>query len=88
MPNLDITEQEAKRIIAFLKWMSSIDTNGFPHNFKTINAGGMSMNTSGLNGVMQNAAALCEKSRACLNNFKAWVQLDSSQLSDGQAAGR
>ena len=38
MPNLDITEQEAKGIIAFLKWMSSIDTNGFPYNFKTINA--------------------------------------------------
>ncbi len=36
MPNLDITEQEAKGIIAFLKWMSSIDTNGFPYNFKTI----------------------------------------------------
>jgi hypothetical protein len=31
------------------------------------------MNTSGLNGVMQNATALCEKLRACLNNFKAWV---------------
>jgi nitric oxide reductase subunit C len=38
MPNLDITEQEAKGVVAFLKWMSSIDTNGFPNNFKTINA--------------------------------------------------
>lgn len=38
MPNLGITEQEAKGVVAFLKWMSSIDTNGFPHNFKTINA--------------------------------------------------
>lgn len=38
MPNLDITEQEAKGVVAFLKWMSSIDTNGFPYNFKTINA--------------------------------------------------
>ena len=37
MPNLAISEQEAKAIVAFLKWMSSIDTNGFPHNFKTIN---------------------------------------------------
>ena len=36
MPNLDITEPEAKAIIAFLKWMSSIDTNGFPYNFTTI----------------------------------------------------
>ncbi len=38
MPNLGITEQEAEGIIAFLKWMSSINTNGFPYNFKT--AGG------------------------------------------------
>lgn len=36
MPNLGITETEAKGLIAFLKWMSSIDTNGFPYNFKTI----------------------------------------------------
>jgi len=36
MPNLDITEPEAKAIIAFLKWMSSIDTNGFPYNFTSI----------------------------------------------------
>ena len=40
MPNLDITEEEAKGIIAFLKWMSSIDTNGFPANFKPIAQGG------------------------------------------------
>jgi nitric oxide reductase subunit C len=33
MPNLDITEEEGKAVIAFLKWMSSIDTNGFPRNF-------------------------------------------------------
>ncbi len=38
MPNLGITEQEAEGIIAFLKWMSAIDTNGFPYHFKT--AGG------------------------------------------------
>jgi nitric oxide reductase subunit C len=38
MPNLDITAEEAKGVVAFLKWMSSIDTNGFPYNFKTINA--------------------------------------------------
>ena len=25
-------------VVAFLKWMSAIDTNGFPNNFKTINA--------------------------------------------------
>lgn len=38
MPNLDITAEEAKGIVAFLKWMSSIDTNGFPYNFTTIYA--------------------------------------------------
>ncbi len=38
MPNLNITEEEAKGVVAFLKWMSSIDTNGFPYNFTTIYA--------------------------------------------------
>ncbi len=33
MPDLGITEREAESIVAFLKWMSSIDTNGFPHGF-------------------------------------------------------
>jgi nitric oxide reductase subunit C len=36
MPNLDISEEEAKAVVAFLKWMSSIDTNGFPRNFTPI----------------------------------------------------
>ncbi len=37
MPNLKITEKEAKALVAFLKHMSSIDTNGFPRNFsKTV----------------------------------------------------
>jgi nitric oxide reductase subunit C len=38
MPNLGITEDEARGVVAFLKWMSAIDTNGFPHNFKAIGA--------------------------------------------------
>ncbi len=33
MPDLDITEEEARGIIAFLKWMATIDTNGFPRGF-------------------------------------------------------
>lgn len=33
MPNLQITEREARGVVAFLKWMSSIDTNGFPRGF-------------------------------------------------------
>lgn len=36
MPNLGITEEEAKGLVAFLKHMSSIDTNGFPRNFGKI----------------------------------------------------
>lgn len=36
MPNLGITDEEARGVVAFLKWMSSIDTNGFPYNFKSI----------------------------------------------------
>lgn len=41
------------------------------------------MTTSRSNGVIQNVVTLCEKSQACFGNFKAWVQLDSSHLSDG-----
>ncbi len=33
MPNLGITAEEAKGVVAFLKHMSAIDTNGFPRNF-------------------------------------------------------
>jgi len=33
MPNLKITAEEAKGLVAFLKHMSSIDTNGFPRGF-------------------------------------------------------
>ncbi len=40
MPNLDITEEEARGVVAFLKWMSSIDTNGFPNNFTPISQQG------------------------------------------------
>lgn len=36
MPDLGITEAEARAIVAFLKWMSAIDTNGFPRNFTPI----------------------------------------------------
>lgn len=36
MPRLGITDAEARGVVAYLKWMSAIDTNGFPHNFKTL----------------------------------------------------
>ncbi len=39
MPQMDLTEEEARAVIAFLKWMSSIDTNGFPRGFTPIRQG-------------------------------------------------
>ena len=33
MPNLGITEDEAQAVVAYLKWMAAVDTNGFPPNF-------------------------------------------------------
>lgn len=33
MPDLDLSEAEARALVAFLKWTSAIDTNGFPRNF-------------------------------------------------------
>ncbi len=36
MPNLGITADEAKAVVAYLKFMSAIDTNGFPRNFGKI----------------------------------------------------
>lgn len=36
MPKLGITEEEARATVAFLKWMSAINTLGFPNNFKAM----------------------------------------------------
>jgi len=36
MPDLGISDKEARAVVAFLKWMSAIDTNGFPANFPTM----------------------------------------------------
>ena len=36
MPNMGLTEAEARGIVAFLKWMAAIDTNGFPAHFTPI----------------------------------------------------
>lgn len=40
MPDLDLTEREARAVIAYLKWMSAIDTNGFPFGFRALRQGG------------------------------------------------
>ena len=36
MPDLGITRQEAEALVAYLKWTSAIDANGFPANFVSI----------------------------------------------------
>ncbi|MCY4129271.1 MAG: cytochrome c [Gammaproteobacteria bacterium] len=36
MPNQNLTDDEVRGVIAYLKWMSAIDTNGFPANFTTL----------------------------------------------------
>lgn len=36
MPDLDIDREEAEAVTAYLKWLSSVDTNGFPANFGRI----------------------------------------------------
>ena len=33
MPNLKLTREEAVAVVAYLKWMSAVDTNGFPIHF-------------------------------------------------------
>jgi nitric oxide reductase subunit C len=40
MPHLGITEPEARGVVAFLKWMATIDTNGFPASFPAIRQAG------------------------------------------------
>jgi nitric oxide reductase subunit C len=40
MPNQNLSETEARAVVAFLKWMAAIDTNGFPHNFEALGARG------------------------------------------------
>jgi nitric oxide reductase subunit C len=33
MPNLHLTREEAQAVVAYLKWMSAVDANGFPAHF-------------------------------------------------------
>ncbi len=35
MPNLHISRDEAIAMVAYLKWLSAVDTNGFPNGFTT-----------------------------------------------------
>jgi len=38
MPNLGISEDEARAVVAYLKWMSAVDANGFPAGFLSTTA--------------------------------------------------
>jgi nitric oxide reductase subunit C len=40
MPNLGLSRDEAVATVAYLKWMSSVDANGFPANFGMIRTTG------------------------------------------------
>jgi nitric oxide reductase subunit C len=33
MPNLNISREDAQAVVAYLKWMSAVETNGFPIHF-------------------------------------------------------
>ncbi len=33
MPNLHLSRDEAQAVVAYLKWMAAVNTNGFPANF-------------------------------------------------------
>jgi nitric oxide reductase subunit C len=33
MPNMHLSQEEARAVVAYLKWTSAVDTNGFPPNF-------------------------------------------------------
>ena len=40
MPDMGLTDDEVQGVIAFLKWMSAVDTNGFPRGFEPLPQGG------------------------------------------------
>ena len=39
MPDMGLTDDEVQGVIAFLKWMSAVDTNGFPRGFEPLPQG-------------------------------------------------
>ena len=45
MPNPELTDAEVRGVIAYLKWMSAIDTNGFPSGFTVLPQGSLSRGT-------------------------------------------
>ncbi len=64
MPDLGITHEEAVALVAYLKWMSGIDANGFPANFgmiQTSAAGGKAAPATPQLGADAAAAPAAEK---------------------------
>ena len=39
MPDMGLSDDEVRGVIAFLKWMSAVDTNGFPRGFEPLPQG-------------------------------------------------
>ena len=57
MPDLHIQRDEAEAAVAYLKWMSAIDTNGFPDRF-----GAVSGNRRPLGGALDVSLAAARRS--------------------------
>jgi nitric oxide reductase subunit C len=38
MPDMHLSREEARALVAYLKWVSAVDTNGFPANFAHMHA--------------------------------------------------
>jgi len=38
MPNMHLSDEEARDVVAYLKWTAAVDTNGFPPNFAHVHA--------------------------------------------------
>ena len=47
MPNQNLTDAEVRAVIAYLKWMSAIDTNGFPAGFNVLPQGELTTRDGG-----------------------------------------
>lgn len=66
MPNLDVTEQEAEDLVAFLEWVSNIDNNDWPP--QEADEAGMSASQrrlTGAIGLSRGAAAFKEECMSC-----------------------
>lgn len=63
MPNLDVTDQEADDLIAFLEWVSNIDNNDWPPQDRSMETA--AQNRLEATGLSPGAAAFKEQCMAC-----------------------